>query len=168
MGQILLALCCFTPDAVLVAFIYLFSYLSANVFIWTVLLHQSARPSLDTGYREFFQKIFRLLSLHDRRLSWLTLFILASLAGVPPTFGFVAKFYLFLQLYGAQNYLLLAIIFFLNLISLANYLRLIRFVFFDNPADSQTALKEKQFVPPTPLTYAVLVFIFLLHVFFGL
>jgi NADH-quinone oxidoreductase subunit N len=168
MGQILLALCCFTPDAVLVAFIYLFSYLSANVFIWAVLLHQSARPSLDIGYREFFQKIYRLLSLHDRRLSWFTLFILASLAGVPPTFGFIAKFYLFLQLYGAQNYLLLAIIFFLNLISLANYLRLIRFIFFDNPVNTNTALKEKQFIPPTPVTYAVLVFIFLLHVFFGL
>lgn len=78
------------------------------------------------------------------------MFLLASLAGVPPTFGFVGKFYLFLQLYSADNYLILAVLFFLNLISLTNYIRLIRFLFFENPVteDAQlSAIKEKQLVP---------------------
>ena len=69
MGQILLALYCFNPDTTLVAFLYLFSYLTGNLFVWAVLFHQSARPTMDNGFREFLQKTFRLLSLNDRRLS---------------------------------------------------------------------------------------------------
>lgn len=69
MGQILLAFSCFTPESAFVAFLYLFSYLTANIFIWAVLLHQTGRPSLEMGYREFFKKTFRLLSLNDRRLA---------------------------------------------------------------------------------------------------
>jgi len=69
MGQILLALYCFNPDTALVAFLYLFSYLTGNLFVWAVLFHQSARPTMGNGFREFLQKTFRLLSLNDRRLS---------------------------------------------------------------------------------------------------
>ena len=100
------------------------------------------------------------------------MFMLASLAGVPPTFGFVAKFYFFLQLYAAHNYFILAVVFLLNLVSLVYYLRLIRFIFFENPVtendQSTTAVKEKQFIPLSRSMYAALIMVFLLHVFFGL
>lgn len=163
MGQILLAFSCFTPESTLVAFLYLFSYLTANIFFWAVLLHVSASPKLDLGYREFFQQIFRFVSLYDRRIAWLLLFIVASIAGVPPTFGFVGKFYLFLQLYATANYLVLAILFFLNLISLANYIRLLRLLFFETPRFEGKALNA---FPRT--LYFLLSLVFLLHVFFGL
>lgn len=107
------------------------------------MLHRQARPTFDLPVVEFFQQTFRFLSLADRRLAVVTLFMLLSLAGVPPALGFVAKFYLFFLLYQAHSYFLLALVFFFNLISLAYYLRLLRYIFFKNSASRQ-ALEEVQ------------------------
>lgn len=167
MGFLLLSFSVFNSDTILVAFLYLFTYLSANIFFWAVLLQQSRRPSLDLDYREFFHKIYRLLSLNNKPLAWMTFFMLASLAGIPPTFGFASKFYFFFMLYQGGNFVLLTIVFFLNLIGLVFYLRLMRFIFFQTaPADSLET--NVQFTAFSPILYGVFVVLFLLHVLFGL
>lgn len=84
--------------------------------------------------------------MYNQRLAFLLLFVIVSLAGVPPAFGFAAKFYLFLALYQAQSFTLLACVFFVNLISLSYYLRLIRFIFF-NHSSSAVSFQEKQLAP---------------------
>lgn len=84
--------------------------------------------------------------MYNQRLAFLLLFLIASLAGIPPAFGFAAKFYLFLSLYQAQSFALLAWVFFLNLISLSYYLRLVRFIYF-NHSSSTISFQEKQLAP---------------------
>lgn len=94
------------------------------------------------------------------------LLLIVSLAGVPPAFGFAAKFYLFLTLYQGQNFTLLAIVFFANLISLSYYIRLIRYVFFENPG---TAIPSRE-QPLAPFSSSMLwafSLLLLFHCFFG-
>jgi NADH-quinone oxidoreductase subunit N len=166
MGQILLGLLCLSAESTVVATFYLFLYLSANIFFWGVLLHQEARPNSELSYLEFLKTTFRFLSLSQSRLVFLTFFILLSLAGIPPAFGFAAKFYLFLTLYKAQSYFVLAVVFFCNLISLAYYLRLIRYLYFQNlPSTAPTCARP--FNPFSVETYWALAFIFLIHLFLG-
>lgn len=166
MGQILLAITLSGPESLLVATLYLLLYLSANIFFWAFLLQQEARPNFNLTPREFFSSIFRLFSLSESRLSLIFLFLMVSLAGVPPAFGFVAKFYLFFSLYQAQNFMLLAIVFFANLISLSYYLRLIRLVFFKHAGTSLPS-QEKPFASWPSSIYGTFAFLFLLHSVFG-
>lgn len=110
------------------------------------------------------------MSLQPKKLRLIFLFILASIAGVPPAFGFAAKLYLFLCLYQINSFFILAAVFFFNLISLSYYIRLMRLTFFQNAglnAKDSLPVEEKQLKPLTlsiAWAFAILV---LLHSFFG-
>jgi NADH-quinone oxidoreductase subunit N len=62
---------------------------------------------------------------------------LFSLTGIPPTVGFVGKFYLFTAVIQAKLYWLALFGVANSVVSLYYYVRIVKYMFFDNPADDR-------------------------------
>lgn len=153
----------------MIATLYLFLYLTSNIFFWGLLLSIIKKfPNLNLTYSEFFTSVFRVFSLEgDKSLSIMFFFLLISLAGLPPAFGSIAKIYLFITLYSSHSFGLFALVFACNIISIVYYIRLVRFLFFkENFPKSLNENSMKLSKLPTLIVY-VLVLVFLLHSFFG-
>jgi NADH-quinone oxidoreductase subunit N len=79
----------------------------------------------------FFKKITSLTGFvkNNKLMSYMLLTLLLSLAGLPPFFGFFAKFY-FLNLFMLNNLIYLILLFsFVNLITIFYYLRVVKLLF---------------------------------------
>jgi NADH-quinone oxidoreductase subunit N len=66
----------------------------------------------------------------------MTLFLF-SLTGLPPTVGFIGKFYLFSAVIEAKLYLLAVVGVLNSVVSLYYYARVVKYMFFDDPPDDQ-------------------------------
>ena len=83
--------------------------------------------------------------IHPMICSLMVLNLLA-LAGLPPTSGFVAKFYIFASIIKSQTYYWLAVIAILNtVIALYYYFNIARAMFLESPSDR--AQKELDTIP---------------------
>lgn len=131
-GYILLgvAAMAYTKTALTAVLIYIFIYLFMNLGAFTVVTLISAKVGSD-HLREY-AGLIRRAPVHAVAL----VVFLLSLAGIPPTAGFLAKFYLFLAAVNAQdNHILwLAIVALVNtVISIYYYMNVVRLMFFRKP-----------------------------------
>ncbi len=67
---------------------------------------------------------------------------LFSLTGIPPTVGFVGKFYIFTAVIKAKLYWLALFGVANSVISLYYYVRIVKYMFFDDPADDRTLVQN--------------------------
>ncbi|MCP5468755.1 MAG: NADH-quinone oxidoreductase subunit N [Deltaproteobacteria bacterium] len=74
-----------------------------------------------------------------------------SLVGLPPTFGFVGKFYLFMSVIKAKLYWLAVIGVINSVVSLYYYLRVVKYMYFDE-AEDEKSLGLKGFAFPGVVT----------------
>ena len=65
--------------------------------------------------------------------SILMMIFLVSLAGIPPTAGFIAKYYIFLALLQTQHYFLAVVAVLYVAVAIYYYFRVIRAMFFEEP-----------------------------------
>jgi NADH-quinone oxidoreductase subunit N len=120
----------FTPIALTAVLIYIFIYLFMNLGAFTVVTLLSAK--LGSDHLRDYAGLIRRAPIHAVALA----VFLLSLAGIPPTAGFLAKFYLFLAAVNTQSNQIL----WLTIIALANtvvsiyyYMNVARLMFFRKP-----------------------------------
>ncbi len=134
-GFILLGLFAAPQQGYLAALFYTVVYTFMALAALTMVMRLS-----QTGFEAELISDFRGLNARDPWLAFIMLLIMLSLAGVPPLIGFYAKF-LVLQAVVAAGYSWLAVLALLfSVIGAFYYLRVIKYMYFDQPQDNQPAL----------------------------
>ena len=105
--------------------IYLFGYIFTNVGAFLLLLAIEKRSGGSTDLTEFDG-----LSQRAPALAFLMAFFLLSLAGVPPTAGFIGKFYVFAAVVNSKMLLLGGLAAINTVIAAFYYLNVIRHMYF--------------------------------------
>jgi NADH-quinone oxidoreductase subunit N len=105
--------------------IYIFSNLGAFGVV-ALISAQTGRETID-DYKGLYSQ--------NRLLSWVMAISLFSLAGIPPTAGFFGKFFLLMAGAGKGNYAFIGIAAANMVISLYYYLRIVKAIFIDKPAE---------------------------------
>jgi len=108
------------------ALFYMLIYLIMAVGIFSVLIFFA-------NYQKEYLYIPNLAGLSKKMpfLSFLILIFMFSLAGVPPTAGFIAKFYLFMSLVKAHYVLVAVLAIAFSVIGAYPYLRVVKFIYMD-------------------------------------
>ncbi len=104
--------------------IYLFAYLVTNIGAFAVVI------AFETATGQGEVKDYAGLIRRAPWLAGLLLIFLLSLAGIPPTAGFIGKFYVFGAAVQAQLWILLAIAAVNSVIAAFYYLNVVRYMFF--------------------------------------
>ena len=132
MGFVLLAFSVGGFEGVQVKFYYLIVYMVASICIWSIVLNlklkkkmHSEKQNRDLGDLALLQESNSVIA---QNLS-ITLF---SLAGLPPTVGFLAKMGVFKSLTGVSMYFFSVINVLFSVIATFYYLRIIKIIFFEN------------------------------------
>ena len=132
MGFVLLAFSVGGFEGVQVQFYYLIVYMLASVGIWAIILNlklkkkmYSEKQNRDLGDLALLQESNPIIAQN----LGITLF---SLAGLPPTVGFLAKMGVFKALTGVSMYFFAVINILFSVIATFYYLRIIKIIFFEN------------------------------------
>jgi len=120
--------------------IYIITYVLSSIGIFAILLSFRKNPS--------FHKVRNITDLSgmlksNSLLSFVFSLLLLSSAGIPPLAGFFGKFFVFQSLMESDAYLLAGSVILLSVVSSIYYIRLIRFIFFNNPDNNVVFLTTK-------------------------
>lgn len=80
-----------------------------------------------------------------------------SMAGIPPFSGFFAKFYIFTEAISQDKYLLISVAAVTSVISAYYYLKMIRYMYFENATNNLTLHTSRRFVLPLLVVLAVVI-----------
>ncbi len=130
-GYVLIALVAFTPAATTAGLYYLLCYTVMNIGAFTILIMVEARENSDTNFSSFAGMARRYPFLGIL----LTIFMI-SLAGFPPTAGFMGKFLVFKAAIdtGSTSLIVLVVLAVINsLVSVYYYLRVVVVMFMVEP-----------------------------------
>tara|TARA_Y100000814_G_C12346046_1_gene405651 strand:+ start:569 stop:2041 length:1473 start_codon:yes stop_codon:yes gene_type:complete len=142
-GFILIGFCVLSHEALTSMMFYMFIYLFMNLGAFTVAVFVKNKTNGDNV--DDWNGIASKAPL----ISAFMVIALVSLAGLPPTSGFVAKFYVLAELFRMDSYRWLAIVAILNsVISLYYYFRIVKAMYFiesskDSPQEIETELSDK-------------------------
>lgn len=130
MGYLVIALSLCSLSGLNSFLIYIITYVLSSIGIFSILLSFRRNPS--------FHKIRNITDLSSMLrsnplLSLIFSLLLLSSAGIPPLAGFFGKFFVFQSLMESDAYLLAGTVILLSVVSAIYYIRLIRFIFFNNP-----------------------------------
>jgi len=130
MGYALAGLAIGTNYGIQNSIIYICIYLVMNIGIFCCLLMMKRN-------NKFFDDLDDLsgLSKNHPLISLSLLILLFSLAGIPPTAGFFAKFYIFLSVIEQSMYFLAIVGLVSTVISAFYYLKIIKIIYFDPPKE---------------------------------
>jgi NADH-quinone oxidoreductase subunit N len=131
MSYIILPIFLNSIDGIIAAIIYLIVYILLTINIFSVLLCcQYYVSSNYVGLTKIIDVVPILKS------NWLLAFSFAcslmSMAGIPPFAGFFAKLLVFQALVQTGNFMTLILLIILSIVGSIYYIRLIRFLFFNN------------------------------------
>ena len=129
MGFILVGLAAGSPEGVQGILVYLAIYLVTNIGVFACILGMRRGENM-------VENISDLAGLAQTRPGYAFVFamLMFSLAGIPPTAGFFAKFYVFLAAVKAGLYPLAIIGFVASVVGAVYYLRIVKVIYFDEPA----------------------------------
>jgi len=129
-GYALIGLATGTVDGVRATLIYMAIYLAMNVGTFACILCMRRREGMVEGIDDLAG-----LDRSNRPLALALLIFMFSMAGVPPTAGFFAKFYIFLAALDAGLYWLAVIGVLASVVGAVYYLRIVKVMYFDEPAE---------------------------------
>ena len=140
MGYALVGLVAGTAAGIQGVLIYMLIYLVTLVGVFVCILAMRRSEGM-------VEKISDLAGLSRTQpvVAWTLLFLMFSLAGIPPLAGFLGKLYVFLPAIEAGYEWLAVLGFVASVISCAYYLNVVKVMFFDEPAGS--------FKKPMPLAH---------------
>lgn len=146
-GFMLMAFSTASIDGIIGIMFYLTLYMFMNLSAFFIVIHVENNFNAENidqwggmGYKSPILAIFMLLSL-------------VSLAGLPPTSGFVGKVYLFRTLFATEQFYWLGVIAILNsVISLYYYFKIVKSMYFD-----ESDIKEEENTP-LPLYLIIILF----------
>lgn len=147
-GYIMIALVVGTPEAASAAALYLLCYAVTNLGAFIVITAVDGASSEDRTAIDHYAGLARR---HPLLAVTLTLFLI-SLAGFPPTAGFIGKFVLFKSALTQGFYLLVIAAVLNSLLSVYYYLRVVVKMFMADPTPTTPQL---QYISPLWLTAAV-------------
>jgi NADH-quinone oxidoreductase subunit N len=134
-GYILLGIICATPEGLTSVMNYLMIYAAMNIGAFSIVIllnHQGAIGEKIEDYKG--------LAKSHPAVAFLMLIFMFSLAGIPPTAGFMAKLYLFIEVVNAGYTHLVIIAVLFSAISAFYYLRIVVYMYMDEPErEMQTA-----------------------------
>ena len=115
--------------------VYMSIYLAMNIAIFAIILALKKENN-------YIEKIYDFsgLSYHKPLLAMSISIIMLSMAGIPPFAGFFGKFYIFTAALKADLFLLAILGVISSVISAFYYLRIIKFIYFDEIKDSNSKL----------------------------
>jgi NADH-quinone oxidoreductase subunit N len=126
-GFMLMAFAIISPDAVRAIMLYLFIYLFMNLAAFYMAIFASNK--LNAHHIDDWNGLGRKNPI----LSAFMTLTLISLAGLPPTAGFVGKFYIFAELFKHQQFYWLAVVAILNsVVSLYYYFKIVKSMYLDD------------------------------------
>jgi NADH-quinone oxidoreductase subunit N len=131
MGYALVGLAAGTGAGVRGVVIYLIVYLAMTLGAFAVILSMRRRDGMVEEISDLTG-----LSRTNPVLAFLLAVILFSLAGIPPLAGFFAKFYVFMAAIEAELYWLAVIGVLASVVGAYYYLRIVKIMYFDEPAES--------------------------------
>jgi len=124
-GFMLVAFSIVSIDSVVSIMFYMFFYIFMNLSAFYMAIYMSNKY----GANEIDQ--WNGIGLKTPLLSFFMVLSLASLAGLPPTSGFVAKVYVLRNLFADSNFLWLGVVAIINtVISLYYYFKIVRAMYF--------------------------------------
>jgi len=129
-GYALIGLAAGTADGVKATLIYMAIYLAMNVGTFACILCMRRREGMVEGIDDLAG-----LDRTNRALALALLIFMFSMAGVPPAAGFFGKFYIFLAAVDAGLYWLAVIGVLASVVGAYYYLRIVRIIYFDEPAE---------------------------------
>lgn len=140
MGYALVGLVAGTVAGIQGVLIYMLIYLVTLVGVFVCILAMRRKEGM-------VEKISDLAGLSRTQpvVAWTLLFLMFSLAGIPPLAGFLGKLFVFLPAIEAGYAWLAVLGFVASVISCAYYLNVVKVMFFDEPAGS--------FKKPMPLAH---------------
>lgn len=135
-GYVLVGLASYTPQnreqAISSMLFYLFSYLFMNLGAFGVVVWVQRNGLTDS------LESFRGLSTWAPAQAGLMMFFMLSLMGIPPTIGFLGKYYVFVSAINAQLTWLAVIGVLNSAVAAFYYLRIIWFMYFEEPKAART------------------------------
>ncbi len=137
-GFILLGLAVATADGASAMLVYLFIYVAMSLGSFTALL--MLRDDEGNLYETFAD--ISGLSMTRPLLAWCLLLLMFSLAGIPPLLGFYGKFVVFQATVDAGLVALGAIAIAASVIGAFYYIKFVKVMFFDEPANVVTGKSE--------------------------
>jgi len=135
---------------------YLVAYMSATIGAFVVLY------TIESKRKDSSLKAFNGLWRTDPALTFSMTVFIASLAGLPPTIGFIGKFLIFYQAYSADMMFLLVAAVVATVISLFFYFKIIRCMILNTP-DDEVSFRDS----PTRAFAVILCGAILLAIFFS-
>jgi len=134
-GYALLGILAGTPEGMAATMTYLFIYLFMNLgaFAILMLLAEPGQP------HESLDDCKGLATRHPLAAALMLVFLF-SLTGIPPTGGFIGKFYLLKAAFGAGYPLTVVGAVLFSAISAYFYLRVVRYMYMDEPQQTAAAL----------------------------
>jgi len=137
-GYALMGFVVLTNDGISAMLFYLFAYyvMEAGAFVVVMIVaNATGREDID-GYRGLAWRggIVPAVALS---------IFLFSLAGIPPTIGFIGKFYLFAAVIRSQFYVLAVVGILNSVVSLYYYVRPIRMMFLEQPQGDEGAVANE-------------------------
>ena len=124
-GFMLIAFCVITTSSIASILFYLFFYIFMNLGAFYMAIYMS--NAYDADNIDDWNGIGKKAPI----LSFFMVLSLASLAGLPPTSGFVGKFYVLTNLFAAEKFMWLAVVAIINsVISLYYYFKIVKAMYF--------------------------------------
>ncbi|WP_119418122.1 NADH-quinone oxidoreductase subunit NuoN [Desertibaculum subflavum] len=137
-GYALIGLAAANQEGVRGVLIYLAIYLAMNVGTFGVILCMRRA----TGYSEEISDLAGLARTRPGLAAAMAVFMF-SLAGVPPLAGFFGKFYVFMAAVNAGLYVLAVIGVVTSVVGAYYYLRIVKLMYFDAPAEPFAANTDR-------------------------
>ena len=137
-GYALIGLAAANQEGVRGVLIYLVTYIAMSVGTFGVILCMRRA----TGYSEEIADLAGLARTRPGLAAAMAIFMF-SLAGVPPLAGFFGKFYVFMAAVNAGLYVLAVIGVVTSVVGAYYYLRIIKLMYFDQPAEPFAANTDR-------------------------
>lgn len=158
MGYIIIALATGSKIGLIISFYYFFIYIIVTIYIFTIYL--AIRLYNNNTLKNITDLVY--LKNNNKWVALITIIALLSLAGIPPLIGFYGKLYIFYILIADGNYYICLILLLLSILSCVYYIRLIRFIFFDDKVYEPMVFIKKQ----STYIYMIIAFFFLININF--
>lgn len=158
MGYMIIALSLGSKIGLAVAFYYFLIYIFTSINIFSIFL------TIKSSHVYLFGNVTDFVYLKDsnKLLALISIATILSLAGIPPFMGFYGKLFIFDVLISSGYYYLCLALLLLSILSCVYYIRLIRFIFFNDKFDEQIGFQKKQ----SKYIYIFIAFCFLINLIF--
>ena len=131
MGYALLGVAAGTEEGVAAVLVYMAIYMVMTAGAFGIILSMRCRGRAYEDIEDLSG-----LSRTSPLMAWALVFLMFSMSGIPPLAGFFGKLFIFKAAVAAQLYVLAVLGVLCSVVAAFYYLRIIKVMFFDEPADS--------------------------------